>query len=264
MGTWSAYVINLARAPERWRHVSSQLAAASIPFQRIEAIDGKALSLPVAGFSPRSYALLHGRYANLFEVACYQSHLAAMAAFLASGDEHALILEDDVTVSADLAAIVGAARGHAGSWDILRLSTVNRGRWFPVIDIGGGASLGVAMTREKGAGGYMVNRRAAETFARRLVPMRLAYDIAFDLEYFYGLRALAVLPVPIRQKTGFKSQIQADVAKLPSWRYFTVFPYRAALESSRFVCRGALYAWLRLKNTRQRTAMRRLRASPRQ
>jgi glycosyl transferase family 25 len=247
---WSAFVINLKRAPERWQHVSVQLAAAGIPFERIEAIDGKTLTLPIAEFSELSYRLLHGRYVNVYEIGCYLSHLAAMDRFLASGDEYGLILEDDVTISPDLPVIIDAAITWSDDWDVLRLSTVNRGRRFAVADLGEGMTLGVCFTREKGAGGYVLNRKAAAVFRRRMVPMRLAYDIVFDLEFFWGLHALGVEPLPILQKTGFDTQIQTDVSKLPGWRYFTVFPYRAGLETSRVFCRVFLYLRLKLKHGR--------------
>ena len=77
--------------------------------------------------------------------------------------------------------------------------------------------------------------------------MRLAYDIAFDLEYLLGLRALAVKPLPISQRTEFATQIQTSIRKLPAWRYLTVFPFRTILEVSRVVCRISLYLWLLLK-----------------
>jgi glycosyl transferase family 25 len=254
LGKWAAYVINLDRDPDRWRHVSAQLSSAGIPFERIAAVDGRNLTFPIPEFSKRSYALLHGRQVNPFEVGCYLSHLAAMDRFLASGDECGLILEDDLNISEDLPAIVDAARAFAADWDIVRLSTVNRDRWRPVIDIGNGYALGVAVTREKGSGAYLLSRRSAMVMRRRLVPMRLAYDIAFDLEFFWGLRALGVTPIPVQQKTHFKTQIQHKVRYLPGWRYLTVFPYRVGLESSRFVCRAVLYGWLKLKYGRRSAA----------
>jgi glycosyl transferase family 25 len=250
VGDWSAFVINLKRAPERWQHVSSQLAAIGVPYARVEGIDGKALTFPIPEFSALSYKVLHGRYVNPFEVGCYLSHLAAIDRFLKSGKAYGLIMEDDATISPDLRAIVDAAITYGDDWDVLRLSSVNTGRRFAVADLGDGLSLGVCLTREKGAAGYVLSRKAATVFAKRLLPMRLAYDIAFDLEFFWGLRALGVDPLPIQQKTGFKSQIQRDVSKLPAWRYLTVFPYRVGLEGARIFCRSLLYVRLRLKHAR--------------
>ena len=90
----------------------------------------------------------------------------------------------------------------------------------------------------------MINRKAAATFRRRLLPMRLAWDIAFDLEYLWGLKALAVAPYPVVPDEGAPTQIQNDINsfKLPSTRYLTVFPYRAAVESARVAMRSLLYA----------------------
>lgn len=104
----------------------------------------------------------------------------------------------------------------------------------------------MALTREKGTGAYIINRAAAEWFCR-LLPMRLSWDIAFDLEHLAGLRATFVIPVPVSQCEETVSQIQAGVrgAKLPRWRYVTVLPYRTWLEVSRVCVRGARAVWLR-------------------
>ena len=91
----------------------------------------------------------------------------------------------------------------------------------------------------------MVNRRCAEVFLKKLLPIRVAWDIAFDIEYLMGLRSVFVEPVPIDQNTGMETQIQvtAKRVKLSPARYLTVFPYRAHLEINRFVRRGLRLLW---------------------
>jgi len=85
--------------------------------------------------------------------------------------------------------------------------------------------------------------------------MRFAYDIAFDL-YLVGLKALMVVPLPVLQGHGlhpvlpghgFASRTQHAIPKRPPWRYFTVFPVRAALEVPRFFVRMLTCVRLRLK-----------------
>lgn len=244
---FNTYVINLDRASERLEYMQRQLNALSLPYERVDAVDGSRLTRPVAGFDERGYNLLHGRKFHPGEVGCYLSHMQALRKFMDSGADYGLILEDDSQLSADLATSIGQAIAAAEDWDILRLSTVNSGRKFGFRGLGGGRSLAISLTREKGAGAYLVNRRCAETFLRRLDPMRMAWDIAFDTEYLMGLKSAFLLPLPVNQLTDMDTQIQVDneLYKLPSWRYLTVFPWRAWVESNRMLHRG--WRLLRLK-----------------
>jgi glycosyl transferase family 25 len=253
---YRAYVINLARARDRWDSVVTRLAAAGIAYERIDAVDGRALELPIPEFDEPRHRLMTGRLPIPAEIGCYLSHLKAVDAFLATDDTHALILEDDAAFDATLASVIDAALVWSAAWDVLRLSTVGRDRVVPVIPLGDGAALGVNFTRTKGAAAYMLSRRAARSFARFLRPMRLAYDIAFDLEYLHGLTALAVTPYPVDQSGPAPTQIQIDINdyKLPAWRYLTVFPFRAAVEMARLVMRTVVLAT---------TAARRLAGPPR-
>lgn len=236
---FTTYLINLDRAPQRLAKMDQRLKDIRLPYTRIEATDGRALQFPHPMFSDLSYRFLHGRRRAPAEVGCYYSHITALKRFLESGAEHALILEDDVTFASDFVSVTNAAIARKSEWDILRLSTVNSGRAIPYNRLLGNYCFAIALTREKGAGAYMVNRRAAAWLVRQL-PMRLAYDIMFDLEYFAGLRAVFVKPLPCSQLTGEVTQIQNQGPdfKLPKWRYFTVFPYRAFLEISRVSLRS--------------------------
>lgn len=240
-------LINLDRAETRRALMADRLAAAGLPWRRLPAVDGRALSFPIPEFSPASYALLHGRRTVPAEIGCYLSHVDACRVFLDGGADLALILEDDVSFLPGFIDTLDRA-ALAGDWDLLRLTTVNRGRKYAYHDLGNDHALAIALTREKGAGAYVVNRAAAGWIAS-LLPMRLAYDIAFDLEFFAGLRAAYVDPLPASQRSDQPTQIQADINsyKLPVWRYLTVLPFRAVLETARLVMRGARLLRLRLR-----------------
>lgn len=236
----ATYLINMDDAADRLAAMRHKLDQAGLPFARIPGVDGRQITFPIPEFSERGYRLLHGRRTSPAEIGCYLSHVACARAFLDSGADLALILEDDVSFEPDfLDALDRAALGR-GLWNLLRLTTVNRGRKYPVRDIGNGRSLAVALTREKGAGAYVIDRTAVLWITTRLLPMRLAWDIAFDLEFLAGLRACFVEPLPASQISAHPTQIQSTrlAYKLPRWRYVTVLPYRAWLELARLTCRG--------------------------
>ena len=243
---YHSYVINLPNARDRWESIEARLRRSGLAYTRIEGVNGRELRLPIAEFDEFRHRLMTGRRPIPAEIGCYLSHIKAIDAFLASDAActHALVFEDDAVFGEDLPAVIDAALRYADSWDVLRLSTVGHDRVVRAIPLHGGSFLGVNLTRCKGAAGYMVNRKAALTFRRRLVPMWLAWDIAFDLEYLWGLKALAVTPFPVVPDERAPTQIQNDINsfKLSGTRYLTVFPYRAAVESARVVMRSLLYA----------------------
>lgn len=234
------YLINLDRAQSRLAFMEPQLRELGIDYERFSAIDGTKLVPPYPNFDAESYAKLHGRNEHPREIACYLSHLGCLNRFLETDAEYALILEDDALLPSDLLDILQAAFIHAQDWDLLRLSTVNSGIRIPYQRLTATTHLAIALTREKGAGAYVINRNCAQIFVEKLLPIKLAWDIAFDLEFLYGLKATFVEPPPVDQQTDLETQIQIDMNhhKLPATRYFTVFPFRAIVETRRFLTRG--------------------------
>jgi glycosyl transferase, family 25 len=237
-GRLAVYLINMDRAENRRMKMEARLTDAGLAYERVPAIDGQTLTFPIPEFSERSYRLLHGRRWLPAEVGCYLSHVECAKRLLETQAEYALILEDDVAFGDTMVDAINAAIPHQDCWDILRLTTVNSGRRFPIRNLGNGHWLAMCLTREKGAGAYIINRKAAEWIAHRLLPIRVAYDIAFDLEYLHGLKAAFIHPLVASQLTRESTQIQTRQHKLPAWRYITVLPYRSYLEVTRVLIRG--------------------------
>jgi glycosyl transferase family 25 len=253
------YLINLERALDRLLTMDRQLSSAGIFYERVDAVEGNKLAFPNDLYDASGYRARHGKLTNPAEVGCYLSHIECARRFLASQSDHALIFEDDLLLPDDLPEIISAALAEGVSWDILRLSTVNRGKKFIVKQLTSQRALAVSLTREKGSGAYLINRRAALWLCQALVPMRLPYDIAFDLEYLSGLRGMFVSPVPISQEAGFPSNIQLGRSRfqLPWWKRPTIYPYRVWLECSRFALRLALLVTFRIVNRKSpRQALR--------
>lgn len=88
-GAPAVYYINLARAEDRRAHMEAQLAAWGLKAVRIDAIDGAATppSAFLVGETPDD--------ATPARLACYASHLEALASFVADGAARGLIMEDD-------------------------------------------------------------------------------------------------------------------------------------------------------------------------
>ena len=245
----NTYLINLDRAKSRLENMQQKLAAINLPIERIAAVDGALLTFPHEGFSENSYRYLHMRKRTPPEIGCYFSHIQCARLLLESDASHALILEDDVSFNPEFRQVLDLALAD-DSWDILRLSTVSSGRKLPYRKLGAEHKLAIALTREKGAGAYVINRRAAVWLTKAMMPMRVAYDIAFDVEYLYDLRASFISPPVASQISDADSQIQNNLQeyRVSKWHYFTAFPFRFYLEFWRPVLRGFRLLKLRLKS----------------
>lgn len=242
-----AYIINLDRAPERWVAMEQVFKGTTIVPVRVAAVDGRTLSLRQSDFDAARFQRWHGRFINIYEVACYLSHLKALQTFLESGEEHALIAEDDLLLESGFCNMLEAVFKNPSRWNLLRLTGLNKGRAIPVGRLTDQYSLCVQLARQKGAGAYLVDRKAASVFINKLSPMWLPWDHAFDREWFFGLNALSVIPFPISQTTErFPSTIQKNSQpKLVFWRrWLTTYPYQIFNEVARWICRGgAILAW---------------------
>ncbi len=250
------YLINLDAATDRRAHMEKAFAEAGIPLERVPAIDGKTLTLPHPGYAQELYHRYHGRTTKPGEIGCYLSHLKAMEAFLASGDSHGLICEDDLVLQPQFERVLAAAMRTAGSWNVLRLSGLSPGQPARVAELAAGAFLCVNFGRLKGAGAYIVDRRAAEAMVTGLRPMWLPWDHAIDREWPFGLRACSVYPFPVSQTENlFRSSIQGgEASKLAAaLRWVTTYPYQAVNEATRWCLRG--WHYLRLKVTGVHTGL---------
>ena len=252
-----AYVINLDSAKERWAFVQTSLAGCGLDIERVQAVDGGTLQRPIPDCSEWRYRLWHGKTVNVREVGCYLSHLKAIRCFHQSQERFAMICEDDIRPDPHLAEVLAQALDHTATWDILRLSGLNRGTPVPYASLAHGYRLCIHLSRVGGAGAYVLNRRAAGTLLSRLPPMRVPLDHALDREWFYRLRASSVFPFPVSQRNhSLASQIMASRAyKLPAWqRYWTVFPYRAYNEIGRGLTRTARAIYLCARPSRTAVA----------
>ena len=238
----AVFLINLDRAGDRLLSMQHKLWRMGFRFERVSAIDGAAIEFPMPDFDEFAFRFKHGRWRNPAEVGCYLSHIECARRLLASNSEFALVLEDDLTFPDDFRGLMDAALKQNEKWDILRLSTVSRGRKFNFSRLTKNRSLAVALTREKGSGAYIINRRAAAWLVDELLPMQLPFDLAFDLEFFAGLKSAFVFPIPVDQQLGFPSQIQGERRRRfhrSRGHYFTVLPYRMFVETARLLARFA-------------------------
>ena len=99
------YLINLDRRPDRLSYVSKQLDSIGLPFERFSAIDGQKEDAILPDIRRELFIINQKNKPVRGEIACAASHLAVWKRFLATNEEYALVLEDDIDISHDLPSI---------------------------------------------------------------------------------------------------------------------------------------------------------------
>lgn len=125
---WAIFVINLQRAPHRWRAVSQRLNALGLQYQRIDAVDGRQLSqqqLQQLIDHERARKDYHSPL-SASEVGCYLSHLKAWQAIIEHDLDFAIVLEDDVVFSDNFAIVPPCIASIAEPWDVIKLAAPHK------------------------------------------------------------------------------------------------------------------------------------------
>jgi len=222
------YLINLGRRPDRLAAMQAQAASLGLPLDRVEAVDAKLVEP----------ALLDRWFAAggpLGEIprgdkACLLSHRLGWQEFLASGDDHAVFLEDDVKLSAAAGALL-----VSDNWIPANIGVVKLEHYGPpgqrvllsdVRKVGEDFQLGRMLSRHTGAAAYILSRPAVQM---------LLHQTRFDLpvdhlifnpnnsRLFARLAPWQLVPPVARQEefVGEKSDIETTRLKLRqmSWTY---------------------------------------------
>jgi len=155
------FVINLDRAPERLAHMQAEFGRLGVPFERLPAVDGAALpATEIARWTATPMA--NGACLTPGEIGCILSHRKCWQA-AAAANEPVAVFEDDVFLSDDAAAFLGADDWLPADADIVKLETFLRPTLVDKAAVVAGAR---ALTRLRsmhiGAGGYVVTLRGLE------------------------------------------------------------------------------------------------------
>jgi glycosyl transferase family 25 len=191
------YVINLDRDAERLASIHENLTRLGLSYERLPAVMGKdvpdwetLVDLPAYAWRNRLDMPRAG------EVGCTLSHLKAMETFLNTDAPWCVILEDDVEL---LPACAGVLRSLAekDDWDLVKLFNFHSGMPVKKRELVGGHRLVAHLTRTTSAAAYVLNRRAAETLLKSMLPITEQVDHALDRPWETGLRIRGIRPMPV-------------------------------------------------------------------
>lgn len=104
--SYTTYLLNLDRNPDRLAKLTNQLSAQSVKWERFVAIDGSAMA-------PQDLDKMVSRDGPIPRMpvgaqACTASHMQILQAFLLTDHTHAVVLEDDAVLAPDFAQGVEA------------------------------------------------------------------------------------------------------------------------------------------------------------
>jgi glycosyl transferase family 25 len=156
------YLINLGRRPDRLAAMTAQAASLGLALDRIDAVDA-AMAEPVdrwfAAGGPLG-AIPRG------DKCCLLSHRRAWEAFMATGDAHAVFLEDDVRLSASAGALLTSDGWIPAGIDVVKLEHYGPpGQRVLLTDmrkVGEDFAMGRMLSRHTGAAAYILSRGAAQ------------------------------------------------------------------------------------------------------
>jgi glycosyl transferase family 25 len=230
---WHCIVINLKRSAARLQTISEQLKDADIAFDRFEAVDGNRLGAEqMQQFEREGYERRHGKSAAPGEIGCFLSHIGAMRQFLMTDREYCLILEDDAIIEPALAQTLDELANVAKQWDVALLYGNHRGAPFTQSQLSVKHRLVGFFTRQTGTVAYALNRHAAQTYLRELLPMSLPIDQEFDRAWNFRIKFRGVMPFPV--STGaYPSDIGKLGTKLAWHRRVLTWALRALAETRR-------------------------------
>lgn len=234
------FLINLDRSPDRLAAMRAQLHRLGVPFERIPAVDGRALSSEDAARNPPSR--IH-RPLRPGEMGCFGSHRRFWSLVCERGLTAAVVLEDDVLVDDDFVQALAEIEASLPRHGLVRLMTLVRKTTVPIEKIGRHRiEEPLAFSRCSGTQGYVITREAAARLVAESRVWRLPVDNFLDKSWVHGIPARQIHPPVLRCAVEFGSEIIAMSATEPAPKLPP--SARALREFGRFLDWLGYAAWL--------------------
>jgi glycosyl transferase family 25 len=232
------YLINLDRRPDRRAAMEREAARAGLGFTRIAALDGQ--SADSAGvdrwFAPSGPlgVLSHS------EKCCALSHRAAWQALAESGEDYAVILEDDVRLGPAAATLLAGDGWIARDIDVLKLEHFGPESQHVLVtgrrNLGlAGAAVALLASRHTGAAAYILSRRAALLLLeqqRFTLPVDHLLFNPNNSPLFAKLRPWQLMPPLARQRDFVGARSDLEPWRVPLRRFSLSYARRELVRAA--------------------------------
>ena len=206
-----AYVINLARSPERRAHMVAELKKTGMDHEFVTAIDGRDLDagdptlVSIEEMSKRSQFPVNSAASVMSHIRCYER-------MMANGRDTALILEDDAILPRDIDSLADSVARQLTGAEVALLSFSSREPLKisreDAVQIFGDRMLAFPIDAQQpaSAAAYVITREACERLVKFLSPVRTNAD-QFGLFYREGAidRLRCVVPRSVETSPKFRS-----------------------------------------------------------
>lgn len=208
------FLINLERSKDRLAYCQAEFDKAGLYFERVNAIDGQALSQTEINSVYDWCKSDYHKELSSGEIACYLSHRKVWQKIIDDGLDFAVVFEDDVLISSQTPDAITAITGITEPWDCIKLAE------FPVKrDIAHQHQLKIndieysLVTYQK-----VPNRTCAQVISRSGAQKLLRFSeqikrpIDIDMQFWWEkhLNVFGLKPYPIRINIGQKSTIDGQ------------------------------------------------------
>jgi glycosyl transferase family 25 len=207
-----AYVINLARSTERKEHMTGELERIGIDYEFVEAVEGRDLDLHDPEVIHPS--VLGTAWVRAGSVGAAYSHLRVYEKILEGGAEHALVLEDDVRLPADLLSQVESIAPYLAGAEVALLNYDSPQACLMSkedsvrLPSGRELMLPLDVDQPRSSAAYLVTRDACKRMVNSVAPYRAHSDNwGHHFREGYLDRVRCVLPMPITKDPKFESTI---------------------------------------------------------
>lgn len=129
--------INLPQSQDRRDSIMSQAQKLGLNIQLVTAVHGSDISGHAEDYDSRARLRTHLRDLSPNQQACVLSHKKALAAFLSTDAEYAVILEDDAQLAENIEDALREIIEHLKGWEIVKLFTEKGEKVYSVGDAGG-------------------------------------------------------------------------------------------------------------------------------
>ncbi len=209
--TTPIFVINLANSTERWSNTQNRFAEYGIEVQRLDAVYGAALndaernSVYSSLINQRQY---HRPLSN-GEIGCYASHRKSWQAIIESGHEYGIVVEDDITLSSNITAVLTELDALTFDWDLIKLAPYqNRTRKIRYHHrLTQDLALGIHEKPLPGCAAYAISRDAARKLLASTHPFGRPVDSDLQHTWEHNIDIYAMLPFAIHQDMAYDSDI---------------------------------------------------------
>jgi glycosyl transferase, family 25 len=235
MGLPPIFVINMARDVDRMESMQRQLDDLGLPFERIEAVDGRKITAQekAALYSDFWFWLMHGNTATAGEIGVNLSHRKIYQHMIDEKIDAAIILEDDVALLPVLPLLLPEIEANTTEFDMVQLYSFRQ----PDIDVRASPSNTLRIKKfsnlHASSAAYLLRRSGAAKLLK-IKKVRTMSDRWCWLSAMSGLKCCGISPFPVKLHESLAEDSSVGRMNLETspqrhktttaWRYL-IFPW---------------------------------------